>query len=255
MYKGYLIDLDGTLYRGKERIPEAEAFVKELLVKEIPFVFVTNNATQSIGQIREKLNTYYQLPINESHIYTSTLALVDYLKANHPSDNVYAIGEEGFFSELDKAGIQRDLDSKVDVVVQALSRQVTYSEVAYAVQAILGGAEFLVTNTDRLLPTEKGWTPSAGSITSAIHYSSQVQPVVMGKPHKYIMEGALHNIGLKKEEVLMIGDNYDTDIQAGIRSGIDTLLVLSGVTQADQVPNLKIAPTHVRQSLSEWELI
>lgn len=254
MYKGYLIDLDGTLYKGKERLPEAEKFVRTLLAKKIPFVFVTNNATQPISEIKRKLNTYYQLAINESHIYSSTLALIDYLNINHKGENIYPIGETGFLQELNKAGYSWKEGEKVEVVVQALNRSVTYDEVSLSVQMILKGARFIVTNTDRLLPTENGWIPSSGSITSAISYSTQVNPVVIGKPNKYIMEGALNKLGLNRQEVLMIGDNYDTDIMAGINSEIDTLLVMTGVTQANQIEEITIKPTYIRQSLEEWTI-
>ncbi|MBZ6528313.1 TIGR01457 family HAD-type hydrolase [Aerococcaceae bacterium DSM 111021] len=252
-YEGYLIDLDGTTYRGKERIPEAEVFIRNLLKNEFPFKLVTNNATKTVDEIVHNLNTYYEIPIDESHVYTSIIALGDYIELNHPGANVYVLGESALMNQVIDRGFTVDSNKKVDVVVQGLKRDVTYDELTVAVQAILSGAEYVVTNTDRLIPTETGLNPSSGAITSFIQFATRKKPIIIGKPNKPIMEGALAQLGISKDKVLMIGDNYDTDIMAGMNMGMDTLLVLTGITIRDDLKVIPEQPTYIVESLSEWE--
>lgn len=251
-YSGYLIDLDGTTYYGKRRIPTAELFIQELLARDIPFKFLTNNATRQIHQIQQMLEQDYDLPVKDSHIYTSIIAMVNYLQHHHPNAELFVIGEEPLKTELRQAGFTISQDRSADVVVQALNRQTNYEELAMATQAILNGATFLVTNTDQLIPTADGLYPSSGATTAFLKHATSIEPIVMGKPHAPIIEGALEQLGLPKDEVLMIGDNYQTDIQVGIQNGVDTLLVLTGVTQKEEVPHLPVPPTYVVDNLSQW---
>lgn len=253
-YEGYLIDLDGTTYRGKERIPEAESFIRDLLKIEFPFKLVTNNATKSVDEIVESLNSYYDIPITTSHVYTSVIALGDYLETNHKGANIYVLAEEAMVKQLKDRGFNMDRDKKVDVVVQALKRDVDYDELSFAVRQILNGASYVVTNTDRLIPVEDGYIPSSGAITAFIEYATRKKAVVIGKPNKPIMEGALNQLGINADKVLMIGDNYDTDIMAGMNVGMDTLLVLTGITKKTELESISNKPTYILDSLSQWEM-
>ena len=253
-YKGYLIDLDGTTYFGKKRIPTAEKFINELIEAKQPLQFVTNNATKTVDQVVENLNKNYDIKATSDMVYTSTLALIDYLIQNHKGQTVYCVGEEALKGQLKEAGITLVNNANAEVVVQALNRQVDYDDLTIAIQAILKGANFIVTNTDRVIPTEDGCKPSSGALTAFIQYATRVEPVVMGKPFAPIIEGAVKKINLPKESLFLIGDNYDTDIQSGIKAGIDTLLVLTGVTKSQDVSNLPVAPTYVVTNLAEWEI-
>lgn len=253
-YKAYLIDLDGTVYFGKRRIPTAEAFIKQLYEKGIPYLFMTNNATKTPEEVALNLQNNYDLPAEPTNVYTSSLALIDYLNEHHLGKTVHVVGEVSFKKLIEEAGFTLDQTDKAQIVVQALNRNATYQELASAANAIRQGAPFIVTNTDRRLPTENGLMPSSGALTAFIQYTTEVEPVVMGKPYRPILDGCLHRLGLSKEEVLMVGDNYETDIRVGIDNGMDTLLVLTGVTHPADVANLPIAPTYVVNDLSEWEL-
>ena len=254
VYAGYLIDLDGTVYFGKNRIPTAEAFIKKLVAQDIPFLFITNNATRSAAQVAHALSTQYELPVTEKHVYTSAMAIIDYLQAHHKGQTVYVVGETPLKEQVAAAGFTLVEDDSAQVVVQALDRHTTYEALSIAVLAIRNGAAFLVTNTDSNIPTERGMMPSSGALTSFIQYASQVEPVVMGKPFSPILEGGLHTLGLTKDQVLMIGDNYETDIKVGINAGMDTLLVLTGFTQEEDLKSVPVQPTYVRPDLSTWEL-
>lgn len=251
-YEGFLIDLDGTTYFGANRIPTAESFIKLAVKKNVPILFVTNNATQTVEQIAHKLQTHYDLPVDGGMVYTSTLALIEYLKHHCVGKSVYVVGEEALHQQIDEAGFRIDQTPNAEVVVQGLNRHATYEELAGAVKAILNGADFLVTNNDRLLPTATGLTPSSGALTAFITYASRKEPIIMGKPYAPVIDGAVNHIDIPAEKLLLIGDNYDTDIKAGIDAGIDTLLVLTGVTSADEVENLPVPPTYVLDDLSQW---
>lgn len=252
-YEGYLVDLDGTTYRGKERIPEAEVFIRHLLNEGFPFKLVTNNATKTVEEIVHNLNSYYDIPIDSSRVYTSIIALGDYIELHHPGANVYVLGEAALKEQMLERNFTVDTNKPIDIVVQGLKRDVTYDQLTVAVQAILAGAEYVVTNTDRLIPTETGMNPSSGAITAFIQFATRKEPIIIGKPNNPIMEGALKQLGIDKSKVLMIGDNYDTDIMAGMNMDMDTLLVLTGVTVREDLEMIQKQPTYIIESLSEWK--
>lgn len=251
-YQAYLIDLDGTIYAGERRIPTAERFIKTLQERGLPFRIITNNATVKPEVLVETLAKHHHIQVDVENIYTSTMALIDYLKRVHPNDTFFVIGESALQTSLLEAGLSVADSGQAQHVVQGLSRQVDYQQLSQAVRILLAGGEFLVTNMDRLIPTKDGFFPSSGAITSFIAYASQVQPKVFGKPHRPIVEGALASLNQSVENCLLIGDNYETDIQAGIQVGMDTLMVLTGVSQRSDLEGKTNLPTYVVNDLSEW---
>ena len=253
-YQGYLIDLDGTLYNGRARIPSAERFVKELLDRQLPFLFVTNNATRTPEEVADFVRSLTKLPIEKSHIYTSALALIDYLKEHYPRQTVHIVGEPSLHQLIAESGFTIDQTHRAQVVVQALDQTIDYHKLTLASQAILNGAKYLITNYDRAIPTEKGKIPSSGAISAFIEHTTNKKGTVMGKPFSPIIHGALKVLNLPKESLLMIGDNYETDIKAGIDHGIDTLLVLTGVTQVNDLIHVSKKPTYVLDDLSQWRV-
>ena len=251
-YKGYLIDLDGTLYYGTRRIPSAEQFVRELKEQNLAFLFLTNNATRTSSQIVENIRENYELEIGLENVYTSTQALISYMKEHCLGQVVHVVGEAALYQQVEAAGFTITDGIEAEVVVQGLNRQATYEELALAAMIIRNGAAFLVTNADQTIPTEKGIMPSSGALTAFLEVASGKQGLVMGKPNALIVEAALKELNLKPQDVLLIGDKYETDILAGINAGVDTLLVLTGVTQAVDVVALPKQPTYVLENLSEW---
>ncbi len=250
-YKGYLIDLDGTIYRGTEPIPAGKRFVEGLQKRDLPFIFVTNNTTKSPETVANRLANEFDIHVEPKSVYTATLATIDYMKADHKGNKVYVIGEAGLIDLILESGFDWD-ETAPDYVVVGLDNYLTYEKVVKATLAIQKGATFIGTNPDKNIPTERGLLPGAGSVISFVETATQVPPVYIGKPEAIIMDKAVEQLGLKKEEVIMVGDNYETDIQAGIRNGIDTLLVLSGFTKKEDIPNLPTPATHVLTSLDEW---
>lgn len=251
-YKGYLLDLDGTIYRGNERIPEAEQFLRDLQERQIPYMLVTNNTTRTPEQVQSMLAEKFEIETSLETIYTATLATVDYMKDKNLGQTAYVIGEEGLKSAIFEAGFVEDSENPAYVVV-GLDWSVDYEKFATATLAIQKGAHFIGTNPDLNIPTERGLLPGAGSLIALLEASTRVKPAIIGKPETIIMDKSLDRLGVEKADALMVGDNYLTDIMAGIQNGIDSLLVLTGFTAAEEVPGLPVAPTHVLNSLAEWK--
>ncbi|MGX6961508.1 TIGR01457 family HAD-type hydrolase [Vagococcus xieshaowenii] len=251
MYKGYLLDLDGTIYKGKEPIEGAKEFIEQLQERNIPYLFVTNNTTKTPRDVQTNLSQHFDIHVKEETIYTATLATADYLNSLNKGNRVYVIGESGLVDGLLSSGFIWD-EEHPDFVVVGLDKKLNYQKLVTATLAIQNGAMFIGTNPDKNIPTEQGLLPGAGSIIASLISSTNQQPIIIGKPSSVIMQGAIERMGLEKSDVIMVGDNYETDIQAGIHNQIDTLLVLTGFTQKDDVSSLPIAPTYTLNNLSEW---
>ncbi|WP_163971558.1 TIGR01457 family HAD-type hydrolase [Oceanobacillus halotolerans] len=249
-YKGYLIDLDGTMYRGTDRIESASEFVQALQEKEIPYLYVTNNSTKTQEDVAAKLNRL-DIPSTSDQVLTSSIATANYISKHKPNATCYVIGEEGLVSALEQKDLTLD-DKNCDYVVIGMDRNISYEKLAKACLLIRNGATFLSTNSDVAIPTERGLLPGNGALTSVITVSTGIEPIFIGKPSSIIMEEGLYLLGLEKEEVLMVGDNYHTDILAGIKAGVDTLMVFTGVTPKSDYPTLETKPTYYVNRLDEW---
>ncbi|MFL0365051.1 TIGR01457 family HAD-type hydrolase [Pseudobacillus sp. 179-B 2D1 NHS] len=252
-YKGYLIDLDGTMYRGVEEIKEASSFIDRLKEKRIPYLFVTNNSSRTPAQVAEKLNSF-RISATPEQVFTASTATANYMFEQKPQAAVYMIGEEGLRSALCEKGFTLVEHERPDFVVCGIDRSITYEKLATACLAVRNGAGFISTNSDAAIPTERGLLPGNGSLTSVIAVSTGTAPTFVGKPEAIIMEQALQVLGTKKEETLMVGDNYQTDILAGIHAGIDTLLVHTGVTKKEHLVHIEQQPRYTRNNLDEWEI-
>ena len=224
--------------------------MEALQARQLPFLFVTNNTTRTPETVADRLKNEFDIHVGPETVYTATLATIDYMRA-HGGTSFYAIGETGLIDLLLEAGFVWE-ETTPDYVVVGLDNQVTYEKFVTATLAIQKGATFIGTNPDKNIPTERGLLPGAGALVSFVATATQVEPIFIGKPEAVIMEAAVAKIGLKKDEVLMVGDNYLTDIRAGIDNGLDTLLVLTGFTPKAEVPELPVAPTFVLDSLDEW---
>lgn len=251
-YKGYLIDLDGTIYRGKEPIPAGRRFVEQLQQRQIPFRFLTNNTTKSPETVAARLANEFDIHVTAETVYTATLATIDFMKDADRGNKVYIIGEPGLRDPILDAGFQWE-ETAPDYVVVGLDNEVTYEKFVTATLAIQRGAMFIGTNPDKNIPTERGLLPGAGAVIAFLETATQQTATYIGKPEAIIMDKAVELLGLDKSDVVMVGDNYLTDIRAGIDNGIDSLLVLSGFTQKEDVPNLPIPPTYIVDSLDEWD--
>ncbi|MBB1079833.1 TIGR01457 family HAD-type hydrolase [Limosilactobacillus sp. STM2_1] len=253
-YQGYFIDLDGTTYKGKQQIPAAARFIKHLQDAQKDILFVTNNSTRTPEFVAENLRKNHNINVTAANIYTTALATADYLLSVAPSmSKVYVVGESGLKQALVNNGFVIT-DNDPAYVVVGLDTDVTYAKLEKAVLLIRNGATFIGTNADSNLPNERGMVPGAGSIVKLVEYATQQQPIMIGKPESIIMKMALKKVQLPKESVIMVGDNYHTDIQAAINVGMDSLLVYTGLSRPDEVLRERIQPTYTVKSLDEWKI-
>jgi 4-nitrophenyl phosphatase len=249
-YKGFLIDLDGTMYKGTEKIEAAGDFIEALEKKNLPYLFVTNNSSKTPEDVAKVLNDF-NINASSEHVFTSSMATANLIAEEKHDAKVFMIGENGLETALLEKGLTITSD-KPDYVVIGIDRQITYEKLAIGALAIRNGAKFISTNGDIAMPTERGLMPGNGSLTAVLAVSTRVNPVFIGKPESIIMEQALLELGVSKEDTLMIGDNYDTDILAGVNAGLDTLLVHSGVTLPEHLVDAEVQPTYTVNSLAEW---
>ena len=250
--KGYLFDLDGTMYAGTEPVQAAVELVNELEATGVPYLFVTNNASMTQQQIADKLISM-GANVKAENVLTSAMATAFYIEKMSPGATVYMIGEDGLRLALESRGFHVTDEPKADYVVIGLDRHITYEKLARGAIAIRSGARFISTNGDIAIPTERGFLPGNGSLTSVLTVTTEKEPFFIGKPEPVMIDIALDMIGLTKEDVVMVGDNYHTDILFGINGGIRTLHVNSGVHGPAFVQEQEKLPTYMVESLDEWK--
>lgn len=248
-YKAYCFDLDGTVYKGGQPVLEAKEFINYLQQQGIEPFFVTNNAKMTNVQVYRKLQ---KMGINSkvNHMMTSAMATAKYIANHFPTKKVKVLGGDGLHQALLDEGIQI-VTKNPDVFVQGMNTELTYHMLADACYDIQNGAAFVATNGDIKFPSEYGVAPGNGALAELIHTVTDVAPIYIGKPSPYMLEIIRQEFNFKKEEMLMIGDNYDTDILAGINYGIDTLHVNTGVTRTEEVRTKEHTPTYTVQTLLE----
>lgn len=251
--KGYLFDLDGTMYNGTEPVKEAVDFVNRLQAESIPYLFVTNNASMTAEAVAEKLRGM-GVHSDAKHVLTSAMATGRYIADLSPKARVYAIGETGLIDALEREGLDVVATEAADYVVIGLDRQITYEKLAVGALAIRAGARFISTNGDIAIPTERGFLPGNGALTSVLRVTTEKEPFFIGKPEPVMVDIATEMIGLSKEDVIMVGDNYHTDILFGINGGIRTMHVNSGVHTPVFIQGQDRQPTYMVDTLAEWIL-
>ncbi|MNO75398.1 putative hydrolase YutF [compost metagenome] len=232
-WKAYLIDLDGTLYHGNRIIPGAAQLISGLKAHGIPHLFVTNNSSRTPAEVARHLQEM-GIPAEEQEVCTSAVAAAQYVASIKPDAKVAPIGESGLLHALQDAGLTVDKDQP-DFVIQGIDRSFTYETLTRAAQWISAGARYVLTNPDLLLPSQEGLMPGAGTISAAIKAATGAEPVIIGKPSSILMNFAIDRLGLRNEDVAVIGDNMLTDISAGVHAGCGTILVLTGLTTRDNL--------------------
>lgn len=249
MYKGYLIDLDGVAYFGKNVIPTCLDFINKLHQQNIKFCFVTNNSSRTNEEVCGHLNELgYNVTVD--NIITSSEVTANFIKDQKQDARVFMIGMNGLKTQLQKNNL-KIVDENADYVVIGLDKLLTYQKLAQATAEINKGAIFISTNSDLKLATDLGISPGNGSITKVIELSTGKMPLFMGKPQTEMLEFGLNKLNLNKNEVALIGDNYYTDILGAINFGIDSIFVETGVMKITDLDNFEKKPTHVVKDLSQ----
>ncbi len=255
----YVFDLDGVIYRGVEPQPHAKETVLTLREQGHIVRFYTNNSALSREAYSVRLEEF-GIPTPVDEIMTSSYATALYfIEHNAIGKTVYKIGEEGVTDELEAVGMRMigngdDPNAHVDYVVVGIDRQFNYDKLARAQHAILSGAKFIATNEDLTYPTEGGTVvPGNGSLVAAVRAATSVEPVVIGKPHGYALTKILEMTNTPRECAYMVGDNLATDIAAGNRAGIHSVLVLTGLTTREMADKAagELKPEIVIDTLAE----
>src|ERR1700761_7556907 len=246
---GLMIDMDGVIYAGDELINGADVFVKRLLKDKIPFTFLSNNSSKSRADAVEKL-AKLGIKVTEKHIYTSAMATATFLTEHYPDSSAHVLGEGGLLKSLKNAGI-RLTDKKPDLVILGEGHQFSLDKVHEAVEMILGGARFIATNRDPS-PRRSGWNNLGIAATAAmIEEASGREPFVIGKPSPVMMRSGAAYMGLRPEDITIIGDTMETDIIGGIYMGFKTILVLSGIADDEELKRYGYRPNLVVRSVRE----
>ena len=249
MAQGLLIDMDGVVYGGDIMIPGADVFIGKLLRDQVPFMFMTNNSQRTRLEAVRKLDKL-GIKVTESHVYNSAMATGKFLASQIPEGTAYVLGEGGLLSSLHENGI-RLVTSEPDFVVLGEGRNFTLEMVQRAVDMILAGAKFVITNRDPS-PKKKGWDNLGIAATAAmIEEATGIKAFVIGKPSPVMMRAARKALGLEAAETTIIGDTMDTDIRGGVQMGYKTILVLSGITKRENLTRFAFKPDMVVESVNE----
>jgi len=246
----FLFDLDGTMYHGTKIIPAAKKLIEYLLQSKQRFYFLTNNASRTPQE-----NTQHMLDIGYDGIradmfFNSAMACVSFARKNYQGKRVMMIGQSGLANELIKQNFQI-VKEGADLVIVGLNQSGDYQLYSLALQNLLSGAVLLATNGDRVLLSEKGIMIGNGSVVRLLEYASGQNAVFTGKPSPIILDEALLYWDLTKEEVILVGDNLETDILCGLNSSVRTVFVLGGVHDISDMERLKIKPDRIVKNLTE----
>lgn len=241
--------MDGVLYHGNRLLPGVMEFIAWLKKEEKQFVFLTNASDRLPGELREKL-LRLGIDVPQDAFYTSALATASFLSTQHPGGSAYVIGEAGLHNALYNAGYMGN-DINPDYVVVGETRSYNFEKIEKAVNLVNAGARLIGTNPDLTGPVEGGIVPATRALIAPIELATGRQAYYVGKPNPLIMRHALKKLGCRREDTAIVGDRMDTDILAGIESEIETVLVLSGVTQQQDVQTFPYVPRYILNGVGE----
>jgi NagD protein len=247
--RGFIIDMDGVIYRDSTPIPGAVEFINRLVSDEIPFVFVTNNSQRTRRDVCWKLRKMGMM-VEESHVFTCAMATARFISEKKPKGTAYVIGEGGLLQALHTNGYTI-VEQDPDFVIVGEGRTLSTESVEKAVTMVLGGASLIATNLDPNCPTKTGTRPGCGAIVSMLEKATGIQAFSVGKPSPVIMRMARREMAWKTNNVTVIGDTMETDILGGVQMGYRTILVLTGGTKTEHLPRFAYRPDLVISSIAE----
>jgi NagD protein len=250
--KNFIIDMDGVLVKGNQIIPGANKFIDKLRHQNRKFLLLTNNPVYTPRDLSHRLQSI-GINIEDHQIFTSALATAAFLHRQRPDGKAFVLGESGLTEAIHNIGYVIT-DMQPDYVVIGETSSYDYQMIKKAIRLIHdGGARFIATNPDASGPSQGGLVPACGAMAALMEKASGVAPFFIGKPNALMMRTALNYLNVHSENTIMVGDRMDTDIVAGVTSGVETILVLSGVTKADDIDKFPYLPTYVRKSVAEIE--
>jgi NagD protein len=245
----YLMDMDGVLVHEERLIPGADRFVRRLQDTGHRFLLLTNNSIYTPRDLAARLAlTGLQVP--QQAIWTSALATARFLDQQRPGGTAYVLGEAGLTTALHQVGYVLT-DREPDYVVVGETRTYSQEAITRAIRLIVTGARFIATNPDPTGPSPAGPQPATGAVAALISKATGVQPYFVGKPNPLMMREALRAIEAHSESTVMIGDRMDTDVVAGIEAGLQTILVLTGITTREQAERFPFLPSQIIDSVAD----
>jgi NagD protein len=248
----YLMDMDGVLVHQDQPIPGADRFLARLRQAGIPFLVLTNNSIYTPRDLAARLHRT-GLEVPETAIWTSALATARFLDQQRPNGTAYAVGEAGLTTALHEVGYVLS-DRDPDYVVLGETRSYSLDAITRAIRLISAGARFIATNPDPTGPSPAGPQPATGAVAALVSRATGVDPYFVGKPNPLMMREALRAIDAHSEQTVMIGDRMDTDIVAGIEAGMETILVLSGVTSRAEAERHPYRPSRIVESVADLKV-
>lgn len=247
--EGFICDMDGVIYCGNRLLPGVKDFVDWLYRENKKFLFLTNSSGYSQKELQQKL-LRMGLDVDQSHFYTSALATAKFLAIQSPGSSAYVIGEPGLFNALYDAGITiNNVDPEYVVIGE--THNYNYDNICQAVRHVFNGAKLIATNPDLTYPMETGIAPACGALLAPIEATTKRKAYYVGKPNPLMMRTGLNMLGVHSENAAIIGDRMDTDIVAGVESGLDTVLVLSGVTNREIMEQYPYRPRLVLNNVGD----
>ncbi len=247
--KGFICDMDGVIYLGNQLLPGVAEFVNWLNENDKRFLFLTNSSERSPKELQQKLQRM-GLDIGEEHFYTSALATAAFLKKQAPGCTAFVIGAPGLLNALYDVGVTMN-DVDPDYVIVGETASYNYEVITKAVRLVLNGTRLIATNSDLTGPTEFGIAPACRSLVAPIELATGKKAYFMGKPNPLMMRTGLQLLGVHSEEAAMVGDRMDTDVIAGMESGLATVLVLSGCTSRTDVNDYPYRPTYILNGVGD----
>ncbi|MGW3241510.1 HAD-IIA family hydrolase [Streptomyces sp. NPDC001070] len=247
--ESWLTDMDGVLMHEGIPVPGADAFIKRLRDSGRPFLVLTNNSIYTPRDLAARLSRI-GLDVPSENIWTSALATARFLDDQHPGGTAYVIGEAGLTTALHDAGYVLT-DHEPDFVILGETRTYSFEALTKAIRLINAGSRFIATNPDNTGPSPEGALPATGSVAALITKATGKDPYFVGKPNPLMMRTGLNTIGAHSETSAMIGDRMDTDVLAGLEAGMQTFLVLTGLTKAGDIDRFPYRPTTVVDSIAD----
>jgi NagD protein len=247
--ESWLTDMDGVLVHEGQAVPGAPEFVGRLATSGRPFLILTNNSMYTPRDLRARLG-WLGFDVPEAAIWTSALATGQFLDAQRPGGSAYVIGEAGLTTAMHEVGYVLT-DHDPDYVVLGETRTYSFEAITRAIRLVMAGARFIATNPDPIGPSNEGALPACGSVAALISKATGVEPYFIGKPNPMMMRSALNTIGAHSETTAMIGDRMDTDVLCGLEAGLETILVLTGISRTSDVDRYPYRPSRIVASVAD----
>ncbi len=251
--KMYLINLDGVLTRDMQLLPGANEFISRVRAAGSAFLILTNNSRYTPGDLQALL-AHIGLQVAPEEVFTSALATGQFLQTQYPGGSAYVIGEAGLTTALHEIGYQFT-ELQPDYVVLGETRAYSSQQLSRAIQLILQGARFIATNPEAVGPTDTGFVPATGAVAAFIAEATGIKPYFIGNPNPLMLRAALRRLRTHSEAAVLIGDRMESDIVAGMAAGMETILVLSGMTRREQVACFPYQPTRMVTSVADIEIV